>query len=122
MSAYEIKGQTISLKAAASMAGKKYSAVKVTAEDTFDVCAAGEKTIGFLQNEVISGEAGQVMINGVTMAKAEAPIAAGAKVAAGAAGTVKTAVSTNTVNGTALAAATAAGDIIPVLIGFGGVI
>lgn len=80
MAGFEIKGQTISLKAAKDMKGKKYSPVKVSGDLTFDVAGAEDKVIGVLQNEVIEGEAGQVMINGVTMYKCTDTVAAGAAI------------------------------------------
>lgn len=80
MAAYEIKGQTISLKAKADMAGKKYSPVKVSGDGMFDVAGDEDAVIGVLQNEVKKDEAGQIMINGVTMYKCAAEVAAGAKV------------------------------------------
>jgi len=115
--ALELKGMTISLKASVDMTGKKYVPVKVTGEHIFTPCAAAEQAVGFLQTEVKLGEAGQVMIQGITFAKAAAPIAAGVAVAVGANSTVATATVGQKVCGIALDAATAANDIISVLIG-----
>lgn len=100
MAAYEIKGQTISLKAAADMKGKQYQPVKVSGDNQFDIAGAGDRVIGVLQNEVIAGEAGQIMVDGVTMYKCTDAVAAGAAM-----GTW----------GVALSAG-AAGDVIAVLI------
>lgn len=80
MAGYEIKGQTISLKAAQDMKGKKYSPVYVSGDGEFDVATGGKTVIGVLQNEVVKGEAGQIMIDGVTMYKCAGEVAAGAAV------------------------------------------
>ena len=80
MAGYEIKGQTISLKAKEDMTGKKYSPVYVSGDGEFDVATTGKTVIGVLQNEVVKGEAGQIMIDGVTMFKCTASVAAGAAV------------------------------------------
>lgn len=80
MAGYEIKGQTISLKAKTDMKGKKYSPVYVSGDGEFDVATTGKTVIGVLQNEVIAGEAGQIMIDGVTMFKCADTVAAGAAV------------------------------------------
>lgn len=103
MSGYEVKGQTISLKAGAAIdKDNKFKAVKITGENTFGLVTAPEDTvIGVIQTEANAGEAAQVMISGVTMYKATAVTAAGAAV-----GTW----------GVALTAATAIGDIIAVVI------
>lgn len=80
MAGYEVKGQTISLKAKADMTGKKYSPVYVSGDGEFDVASTGKTVIGVLQNEVVAGEAGQIMIDGVTMFKCADTVTAGAAV------------------------------------------
>ena len=70
-------------------------------------------------NEVVGKyQAVKIMVDGITMAKASAAIAKGDHVAAAAAGAVAKA-TTGKFCGIAMEAATAAGDIIPVLIRFG---
>lgn len=101
---YEIKGQTISLIAGEAIsADKKFMPVYISAANTCKVTGGvtGTKYIGYVQAEGKLGEAVPVMIDGVTMFKASGAVAAGAEVLGG---------------GIALAAAAAAGDIIPVLI------
>lgn len=101
---YEIKGQTISLIAGEAIsAEQKYKPVYISGNNTCKVTGGvtGTKYIGYVQAEGKLGEAVPVMIDGVTMFKASGAVAAGAEVLGG---------------GIALAAATAAGDIIPVLI------
>ena len=113
---YENKGMTITLKAAADMTGKEFVPVKVSGENTFAICGAAEEAVGFLQREVKAGEAGQILIQGITFAKANAAITAGALVASTATGTVATGTAGQKCVGIALTAATAANDIISVLI------
>lgn len=100
--AYENKGKEISLKATADMTGKKFAPVKITGVDTFaEATPATDTVVGILQDEVKAGEMGRVCINGITMYKVGAAVAAGAEI---------------TGVGIALETATAAGDIIAVLI------
>lgn len=113
---YEVPGMNISAKSVAEIKGK-YQAVKMTAEGIVVATAAADNVIGFLQREAKAGETVPVMIHGITMAKASAAIAKGDCVAAAADGAVAT--STAKYCGVAMEAATAAGDIIPVLIKFG---
>jgi len=118
--AYEHKGMTISLKAAADQTGKRYLPVKVSGADQFAVCGAGEASIGFMQNEAKLGEAAAILINGISFAKAGGAITAGADVMAGANGVVVAAAApaaagTNYSIGTALQGAVN-GDIISVLL------
>lgn len=97
---YELKGQTISLKAATALT--KGTPVKVSGANGMAAATVGTDTVvGILQNDVIATEAGQVMINGISMYKAKAVVAAGAEI---------------TGLGIALEAATAVNDIIPVLL------
>ena len=100
--AYEMKGKTISLKASAEITKEnKFKPVKIAGDDTFAIATGDADTVvGVIQNECKAGEAGQVMIDGITMFKATATIAAGAAV-----GTWGVAVRGG-----------AAGDLIPVLI------
>jgi predicted RecA/RadA family phage recombinase len=114
--AAEHKGFSISLKAAADMKGKRYYPVKVSGDHQFAACVANDIPIGWLQNEVVAGEAGEVMTCGITFAKAAAAIAAGASVMVSDNGTVATATTGKNVCGFALDAATAAGDVISVYI------
>lgn len=79
--AYEVKGKTISLKAAAEVTkNDKFKPVKISADDTFAIAGDDDTVVGVIQNECKVGEAGQVMINGITMYKATEEITAGAAV------------------------------------------
>lgn len=114
--AYEQKGMAISLKASTAVAPSDiYKAVKISASDTFAVCAAGEAAVGFIQNEVAIGEAGQILVQGITFAHAGAAIAAGALLEVGTGGALITKTTGATV-GMAVNAATQVGQIFSVLI------
>ena len=100
---YEIKGHVISLIAGEEItADQKYSPVHISGDNTCKITGAtDQKYVGYVQAEGKLGEAVPVMINGVTMFKATGAVNAGAVVTGG---------------GIALAAAGAAGDVIPVKI------
>lgn len=101
---YEIKGQVISLIAAEEIkAEQKYMPVYISGDNACKVTGGNGETkyVGYVQAEGKLGEAVPVMIDGVTMFKATGSVSAGAVVTGG---------------GIALAAASHAGDIIPVLI------
>lgn len=99
--AYEVKGKTVSLKAAVEVTkDNKFKPVKISADDTFEIAGDGDTVVGVIQTECKAGEAGQVMIDGITMYNATGEIAAGAAVGSW---------------GIALRAGVA-GDVIPVLI------
>lgn len=114
---YEVPGNCISVKSLNEVKGK-YQAVKMTAEGAVVASAASDEVLGFIQREAKAGEIAQIMVDGITMAKANAAIAKGDHVAAAANGNVAK-VTSGKFCGIALEAATTAGDIIPVLIRFG---
>lgn len=98
--------------AAADLSAKKYTAVKVIAAFTVSsVTVAGEAPYGILQNDPKINESATVRRIGITHAKAGAAVAAGAKIAVAADGRLITAVTGNTIIGTALSAAGAANVI-----------
>jgi hypothetical protein len=79
--AYEIKGQTISLKASVEIKKEdKFKPVSISGDNTFKLAGAEDKVVGVIQNECKAGEAGQVMIDGVTFFKCTDTVAAGAAV------------------------------------------
>ena len=91
-------GTDITLLAAADLSAKQFYAVKVDSNGKAALAGAGEHAIGVLQNKPTSGNAATVRISGATKMVASAAIAAGAVVAATAAGKSVTATkaSTNT--------------------------
>lgn len=104
----------ITLKASAQIDTAKV-AVKVSANNTMALAGASDAAVGILQDPVIEGEAGRVAVSGITMAVAGEAIAAGANVKSGANGKLVVD-STGAGIGVALEAATAANDIISVLL------
>lgn len=79
--AHELKGQTISLKANAEITKvNKFKPVAIAGDNMFKLAGDTDKVVGIIQNECKAGEAGQVMISGVTFFKCTAEVAAGATV------------------------------------------
>ena len=107
-------GQAVTFKAQAAITGGHVVEVG-NADRTVAVAgAASAKAIGTAGHDAIAGDDVIVHLAGpVDTAKAAAAIARGAKVEAGAAGTVQTA-TTGLVLGVALTAAAAAGDVIEI--------
>jgi hypothetical protein len=114
---YEVPGFCISVKADAAVA-TKHVFMKATATGMAAATAITDPILGVVQREGILGEVLPVMTSGVSMVVASDAIAKGAIVAPAADGKAVTA--TGPYCGIALEAATAAGDIIPVLLVRGG--
>lgn len=72
--AWEIKGFTPGgLKAAADLSTKQFYGVKITANNQVNIITAdGEPGFGLLQNDPASGEAAEVMCQGISKAKVNA--------------------------------------------------
>lgn len=98
--------------------GKMYRFVKVTGDKQVGLCTAGtDASVGVLQNKPQNvGMAATVAIFGVSFVVAGAAVAAGAEVTADSSGRAVATTSGDTTAGVALAAASAAGELIPVLI------
>ena len=105
-------------KRAASTAGYQYRFVKVTSGLTVGLCSANnDNSIGVLQSKPqVTGQAVTVGLRGVSFVVAGAAVTAGDKVMPDTSGRAVTLTGSNTFAGTALAAASAAGELIPVLI------
>ncbi len=79
--AYEVKGQTISLKAAAAIStDDKFKPVKISGDNTIALAESADTVVGVVQTEAKEGEAVQVMISGVTFFKCTEAVTAGATV------------------------------------------
>jgi hypothetical protein len=100
-------------------AGLQYRFVKVTGEHQCGLAtAATDVVVGVLQNKPQGvGHAATVALGGITHVEASAAIAAGDQVTATADGRAVT--STTNVKGIALHSATAAGQLVPVLLRLG---
>ena len=64
--AYEMDVLDITCIAAADLSSYQYRFVKLTADNTVNVCGAGEQAIGVLQNKPIAGAAARVRVFGVS--------------------------------------------------------
>jgi hypothetical protein len=87
--AYEMDVLDISLKAAGDLSAYQYCFVKMSADNTVDVCGAGEQAIGVLQNKpTVAGQAARVRVFGVSRISngTAGAIAYGVKVMSAAAG------------------------------------
>ena len=113
---YENRGKTISLVADADYETRYIAVKKNSVDEQFTVCAAGDVPVGILQDPTPANKAAAVLISGVSFVKAAGAIAAGASVATAAGGLATTATEGATPFGVALNAASAAGDIISVLL------
>ena len=97
-----IKGQSITLAAAADLSAKQFYAVKVDSNGKAALAGAGEAAIGILQNNPAS-----IMVSGTTKAVAGGSITAGDVVAANADGKIVSATKGRTNTSDAGAAADA---------------
>ena len=112
------------LKATATLAAKQYYVVQVssTAGEVKVGTSATSKIIGVVQNDPAAGEAALVAAVGIAKCAAETSVAYGDFLTCSSTGRVKTTTSNNNfLVGKALAASSAAGDIIPVLLSIGAV-
>ena len=117
--AYEIPGQTVPMTAAADLSSKQFYVVYGSAANSVNVATdnTAHVPLGILQNEPESGQAAAVCINGVSKAVAGDAVSAGALLTFDSEGRVVTASGTGIYTvGVALQAASAAGEVIPVLI------
>jgi len=103
----------------ANNSGLQYRFVKVTGEHQCGlVTAATDTVVGVLQNKPqAAGNAATVALSGITHVEAGGAIAAGATVAADTVG--RAATSATNVVGIAIHSATAAGQLVPVLLRLG---
>lgn len=75
-----LKGQSMSLAAAADLTTKQFFAVKVDSNGKAALAAAGEFAIGVLQNNPAINQVASIQFSGTTKAVAGGTIAAGAMV------------------------------------------
>ena len=113
-------GQLAGVTASADISAYQYCNVKLDAATTCVYSGAGERAVGVLLNEPESGEAADIMLVGVCMMVVDGnagAISIGSYLESDAAGKgVATTTDTDELVGMALAASTAAGDIIPVVL------
>ena len=114
---YEEALKTISLVANGDQSGNQYKFVKEGASGMALNTTSGGQCTGVLQNKPTSGQVGAVAVDGVSKVIAGAAVAKGADVMSNATGLAITATGTGAyIQGEALEAATAANQIIAVLL------
>lgn len=110
--------------AAADLSAEQFKFVKLNSSGLVAKCdTLGEKSLGVLQNKPLINQSCEIVDvggGGVTKVVASAAIAIMADVSTAADGRATTALTTHRRLGIALAAAAAAGEIIPVLLTQGG--
>lgn len=101
--AYEIPGFTLGTRpAGADLTTKQYFFVKLNSSENAVLAGDGEFAIGALQNKPDSGQAAQIMIDGVTKILCGGSVTGGGPVASDAAGKCVNAAGGDVVLGTAL--------------------
>ncbi len=114
--------QTITLPAGADLSSYQFRFVKISGGAVV-LSGAGNDAIGVLLNKPTSGDAAQVQIGGVAKVQADAALAtSGAKIMSSADGQAAAATSTNHVVGSTIDTATAAGEVIAVLLSRQGIL
>lgn len=89
--AHELPVQNTSLIAGADLSAKQFYAVKINSSGQIVLAGAGENAIGILQDEPASGQVGNVMVLGESMAIYGGTVTAGQNLAVDAAGKLVTA-------------------------------
>ena len=121
--AYEGPQISITLKSAAAVT--QFECVTIASQsdgECADVASAGAQVTGIAQNAAsAAGESVKVCVFGVSMVKAGAAITKGASLQSDATGRVIAATTADEVCGVALEAAAAAGDLIPMIVGYAGI-
>ena len=118
--AFDAVVQTISVPAAADLTGLEMRFMTIGASGQMNKTGAGLMADGVLEHAAgAAGRSGSLAIHGAPKMIAGAAIAAGALVASDANGKPVTAVSGDQILGKTLMAASAAGDVIPVLLKLG---
>ncbi|GAA2555042.1 hypothetical protein GCM10010423_65270 [Streptomyces levis] len=115
--AREIRGFARSYEVAGDMSGNLFRFVKLSGKTAVAATAATDPVVGVLQNKPTApGIAATVMIDGLSRVVAAKAIAAGTVVYIAADGRVTDTAASNKAVGIAEDAATAAGDVISVLL------
>lgn len=120
MAAYDNPVLVLSESAGIDLSTHQFKAVKYDGSGNLILCTAGALAAGVLQNDPTSGQAGDVMVLGVSRAIAGGSFAKGVALASNAAGLLVAAAGGDHVVGVSRGAAGASGDIVPVLVTLGG--
>lgn len=103
-----------------SAAANLYKFVKVSGESEVNIANATDVAIGVLQNRPQLGEGADVVVGGRTQAVAGAAIADGQQITCNASGQAIVATTGEPIFGIALTTVANAGEIVDVLLGYGG--
>lgn len=116
--AYEIPGFSFTLVAAADQSASQFRFIDVdTNGKGVTPSAAGQRVVGVRNNKPKSGEAATVIVSGVSIVEAGAPVTVGADVMTDTSGRAIVAATTGSaIAGIALEAASGAGQFIAVLL------
>lgn len=116
--AYESPGyMPPGLEAAADLSAHQYKLINIDGNGRVALAGNGGRVVGALQNKPNAlGKPCTVMQSGISKVVAGAAVTAGADVMSDATGRAIAATATNRRAGVAMAAATAAGELIPVLL------
>jgi hypothetical protein len=110
------------VKAAADYSANQFYGVKMDTNGDYELCdTAGEVCDGIIVHPAGAGEALGITLAGVEKVAAGAAVAAGDLLTIDATGRVITALSTNHVLGKAQSAASAAGELVTVVLKYSGV-
>jgi hypothetical protein len=122
--AFEIPGFKLGTQVANADLADRYRFVTINSSGKIaQVGTAGAKAAGVLQSPALADKAAEVMVSGVSKVEAGAAIAAQGNVTSDATGrAIAASTATHSINGVALETAAAAGEVIAVLIGYGGVV
>lgn len=113
---YEEKLGAISLEANGDQSGNQYKFMVLGADGISLQTTAGGITVGVLQTKPTAGQIGEVAVAGVTKVLAGAAVSRGANVQSDATGRAIAAATADYSQGIALEAATAAGQVIAMLL------
>jgi hypothetical protein len=121
--AFEIPDLMIPVDAGADLSASQYCGAVINAAGAAVLPAAGARIAGVIQNKPTLGKSATLMASGITKMVASAAIAGDANVAVTATGQAVTAASGQSIIGKVQGTpASAAGQIISVALGFGGVV
>jgi hypothetical protein len=118
---FEIPGFKLGTQVANAALPNRYRfATLTTAGKIAQVSTAGGKAVGVIQSPAAADEAVELTVTGVSKVEAGAAIANTGPISSDAQGRAITAATGNAINGIALETAAAAGEVIAVLLGYGG--
>lgn len=119
--AWDNTSNQFSLPADADLSARQYRGVILSADGEAALAGAAPRTIqGILQNDPLAGEAASIQHSGVSKAEAGGVVTLGDLLTTDADGQFVLAAGGQHVHAIALEAATGAGSVIPVLLGYRG--